>query len=57
MIGSIITIIFGLLVWLKVPVWITHGPIKVRQYVQLACNIIGILITISGVFSLIRFII
>lgn len=54
MIGSIITILLGLLVWLKVPDWITHGPTKVRQWVQLGCNILGIIITISGSLSLLR---
>lgn len=54
MIGSIITILLGLLVWFKVPDWITHGPTKVRQWVQLGCNILGIIITISGSLSLLR---
>ncbi len=54
MIGSIITILLGLLVWFKVPNWITHGPTKVRQWVQLGCNVLGILITLSGALSLVK---
>lgn len=54
MISSIITIMLGLLVWLKVPDWITHGPTNVKQWVQLGCNILGILITLSGSLSLFR---
>lgn len=54
MIGTIIQIIIGLLVWKVVPGWIEYGNKKLRDFIQLCCNIIGIILVISGCISLIR---
>lgn len=54
MLESIMTILLGLLICFKVPNWITHGPAKARQWIQLGCNILGVLIVISGTLSIIR---
>lgn len=54
MIGAILKIIVGLILWLVVPNWITYGPLKVRQWLQLICNIIGVLVVLSGGVSLVK---
>lgn len=54
MFGSIIQIIIGLLVWKLVPGWIEYGDRKVRDFIQLCCNIIGISLVIFGAIGLIR---
>lgn len=54
MIGSIIKIAIGFLLWKYVPRWITYGPAKTRSYIQLGCNILGLIIVISGVISLLH---
>lgn len=53
MIGSIIMILIGLAIWILVPGWIKARG-SARQFVNLACTIIGILITVGGVIDLIR---
>lgn len=54
MIPAIIEIILGLVIWHVVPGWITEGSKGAKDVIRLACNIIGIIITIAGVVSLIR---
>lgn len=54
MISSIVRIVIGLLIWKVVPGWIEFGTPQVRSFIQLCCNIVGIIIVISGVISLIR---
>lgn len=53
MIGAIIEIIIGLLVWQVVPGWITEGKKNVRDVIKLACNIIGVIMVIAGCYSLV----
>lgn len=52
MIGAIIKILLGVFIWKVVPLWIEYGSKKVRSYIQLALNILGILIMISGILNL-----
>lgn len=53
MIGAIIEIFIGLLVWQVVPGWITEGKKNVRDVIKLACNIIGVIMVIAGCYSLV----
>lgn len=55
MIDSIVRIIIGLMIWKIVPGWIEFGTSKARSFVQLCCDVVGIIILISGVISLIKF--
>ena len=52
MLGSIIKIIIGLIIWKLIPGWTEYGDRKVREFIQLCCNIIGIIFVIFGVISL-----
>ena len=54
MLGSIIEIVLGLLIWKIVPGWITEGSASIRQIIRLGCNIIGIIVMLAGIVSLIR---
>ena len=54
MVGAVIRIIIGLFIWKIVPGWVELGSIKARSFIQLCLNIIGIVIVISGCFSLLR---
>ena len=40
MTGSIIEIIFGVVIWQLVPGWITEGNKSARDVIKLACNIL-----------------
>lgn len=53
-IGPIIQIIFGLFVWKIVPGWIECGDKKVRDFIILCCNIVGIIFVLFGAINLIR---
>lgn len=53
MIGAIIEIIFGVIIWQLVPGWITEGNKSARDVIKLACNIIGIILVIAGCYSLV----
>lgn len=52
--GPIIQIIIGLLIWKIVPEWIEYGDKKVREFIKLCCNIVGIIVVLFGAISLIR---
>lgn len=54
MLSSIIKIIIGVVLWKLVPGWIQYGNKKVRETIQLICNILGVVIVIFGVVSLVR---
>lgn len=54
MISSIVRIVIGLLIWKIVPGWIEFGTPQARSFIQLCCNIVGIIMVISGIISLIR---
>lgn len=54
MIGSIIEIIIGLVIWKIVPSWITEGSKSAKDMIRLVCNIIGIIVVIVGCLSLVR---
>lgn len=53
MLSSIIEIILGLVIWKLVPDWITQGNRNARDIIELACNIIGIIIVLAGCYSLV----
>lgn len=55
MINAIIKIIIGVVLWKLVPGWIQYGNRKVREAIQLVCNILGIVIVIAGVISIIKY--
>lgn len=55
MMNSIIKIIIGVVLWKLVPGWIQYGNKKVRETIQLICNILGIVIVIAGVISLLHY--
>lgn len=55
MVGSIIQIILGLFIWKLVPGWIEYGDKKVREFIQLCCNVVGILLVVFGVIGIIRY--
>lgn len=52
-IGNIIKIVIGYVIWKIVPGWITEGNKSVRDVIKLVCNIIGIILVIAGCYSLI----
>lgn len=52
--SPIIQIIIGLLVWKLVPGWIEYGDRKVREFIKLCCNIVGIIFVLFGTINLIR---
>ena len=54
MIGSIIQIVLGLLLWKIIPGWIEYGDRKTREFIKLCCNIVGIIILLLGIISLFR---
>lgn len=54
MVSAIIRIILGLVIWKIVPGWITEGSKKVRDMIRLACNIVGIIMVLSGGYSLLK---
>ena len=51
MVSAIIRIVLGVIIWKIVPSWITEGE-KARDIIKLACNIIGIIMILSGSYSL-----
>ena len=53
MISAVFKIVIGLIVWKKVPRWITEGNKSTRDIIKLACNIIGVILVIAGCYSLI----
>lgn len=54
MISTIIQIILGLFIWKVVPGWIEFGERKIREFIQLCCNIIGVVLVIFGIIGLAR---
>lgn len=52
MVGKIMLILLGLLIWKIVPGWIEYGNKKTRESIRLGCNIAGIALVIIGLFSL-----
>lgn len=55
MVGSIIQIFLGLFIWKLVPGWIEYGDKKVREFIQLCCNVVGIVLVVFGAIGLIRY--
>lgn len=53
MIGSIVTIVLGVVIWQMVPGWIETGNSSVRQTIRLVCNIVGIIMILFGAYDLI----
>ncbi|MDE6325203.1 MAG: hypothetical protein K2M02_03430 [Duncaniella sp.] len=53
MIGSIVTIILGIVIWKLVPGWIEGGNASIRSAIRLVCSIIGIIITLVGAYDLV----
>ncbi|MCX4287973.1 MAG: hypothetical protein OSJ46_00585 [Duncaniella sp.] len=53
MIGSIVTIILGIVIWKLVPGWIEGGSASIRSTIRLVCSIIGIIITLVGAYDLV----
>lgn len=53
MTGAILKIILGLFIWKIVPGWIEFGDGRMRSFIQLCVNIIGIIMVISGGLSFI----
>ena len=53
MIGPIITIILGFVIWQLVPGWINEGSASVRRTIRLICNILGIIIVLVGAYDLV----
>lgn len=54
MIGPIVQIILGILLWKIIPSWIEYGSKKTRETIKLICNIVGIIIVLAGCYSLIK---
>lgn len=53
MIGAIVEIIFGIVIWQLVPEWITEGDKNVRNAIKLICNIVGVILLLVGCYSLV----
>lgn len=53
MIGSIVTIVLGVVIWKLVPGWIEFGNASARQAISLICNIVGIIMVLFGAYDLI----
>lgn len=54
MVSSIVKIVIGLFVWKIIPGWIEYGSKNVRGFIQLCCNVIGVILVVLGVIDLIR---
>ncbi len=52
MISSIIKILVGLFIWKVAPRLIEFGDKKMKSFVQISLNVIGVIIVIMGVLSL-----
>ena len=52
MVGIIILILFGLLIWKIVPGWIEYGNKKTKESIRLGCNIVGVVLVLIGIVSL-----
>ena len=53
MVGSVIKIIVGLFLWQMVPGMLKISNLKAKTFAQLCCNVLGIIVVISGAISLI----
>lgn len=51
-IGNIIEIVIGFVIWKIVPRWITEGGKSVRNVIKLICNILGVIIVLHGCYAL-----
>lgn len=51
-IGNIIEIVIGFVIWKIVPGWITEGGKSVRNVIKLICNILGVIIVLHGCYAL-----
>lgn len=56
MADAIIKILIGYVLWRIVPKWITYGNKKTRERIQLALNIVGVLLVLLGAISIVRYI-
>lgn len=54
MIGAVIQIIVGLLVWKMVPDWIEVKGRKQKNFIRLCLNIAGIVIILFGIVALLK---
>lgn len=54
MADAIIKILIGYVLWRIVPKWITYGNKKTRERIQLALNIVGVLLVLLGAISIVR---
>lgn len=54
MANALIKIVLGILLCSYIPKWIKYGDKKIRGYIQLGCNIIGIILVIFGALSILN---
>ena len=55
--GNIINIVIGYIIWRYIPGKITAASKKVRKSVDLGAQVLGIILMLTGIVSLIKFII
>ena len=55
MIHAIILVIIGYIVWKFIPGKITVGSRKMRSYIDLGAQILGILLMLSGIVKFIKY--
>lgn len=55
MIHAIILVIIGYIVWKFIPGKITAGSRKMRSYIDLGAQILGILLMLSGIVKFIKY--
>ncbi len=54
MIGAVITIVVGLVIWKIIPPCLEYGSRRIRRNVKLICNILGVMLTVVGAYRLVR---
>lgn len=54
LIGGLITIAIGFVLWKIIPGKITAGSKRVRGYIDLGAQILGIILMVSGVIQIVR---
>lgn len=55
--GNLINIVIGYIIWRYIPGKITAASKKVRKYVDLGAQVLGIILMLTGIVGLIKFII
>lgn len=53
MIGAVVTVVVGLMIWKIIPLCIEYGSRRIRRNVKLICNILGVMLVIVGVYRLV----